>query len=142
MKAGRKNTRTLKRDFWAKGRIPKIMITEFASGRGTGRRSEFLPEPHGNMGDVSVIVVSGAWQSWRLTSPPRGLSELSLLGGLLPAPKHARAANMTKSLETQLLSSAVRLLFLSFTLPLAPNPASARRRGTRKEHRGSALRKR
>ena len=49
------------------------MITEFAPGRGMGRRSEFLPEPYGNMGDVSVIVVSGAWQSRRLTSLPRGL---------------------------------------------------------------------
>ena len=63
----------MKRDFGAKEKIPQIMITEFAPGRGMGRRSEFLPEPHGNMGDVSMIVVSGAWQSRRLTSPPRGL---------------------------------------------------------------------
>lgn len=85
------------RDFWAKERTPKIMITEFVSGRDMWTRSEFLTKPHGNKGDASVIAVSGAWQGRRLTSPPRGLSELRLLGGLLTASKDAGAANVTKS---------------------------------------------
>lgn len=39
--------RDLERDFWAKERTPKIMITEFVSGRGRAR-SEFLTKLHGN----------------------------------------------------------------------------------------------
>lgn len=81
------------------------MITEVVSGRGTWTRSQFLTRCQGNRGDVSVIVASRVWQSRRLTSPPRGPSELRLQGGLLTAPKEAGAANMTKrALEAEMLS--------------------------------------
>ena len=65
-----------------------------------------------------MIVTSRVWQSRRVTSLPRGPSELRLQGGLLTAPKEAGAANMMmkRALGAELLSSAVQLLFFSFTL--------------------------
>lgn len=85
------------------------MITEVVSGRGLWTSSQFLTKCHGNMGDVSVIVASRVWQSERLTSPPRGPSELRLQGGLLIAPKEVGAANMTKrALGAERLSWAVQ----------------------------------
>lgn len=42
------------------------------SQAGACARTKFLTKLHGNKGDVSVIVVSGAWQGRRLTSLPRG----------------------------------------------------------------------
>lgn len=63
------------------------MMTEVVSGRRMWTRSEFLTKLHGNMGDVSVIGASGAWQSRRLTSPPGGPRELRLQGAFSQAPK-------------------------------------------------------
>ena len=75
-------------------------------------------KPHGTKGDVSVIMAFGAWQSRKVTTPPRGSSELRLQGGLLTVPEDAGAANMTKGTwGTELLSSAVQLLSSSFMLP-------------------------
>lgn len=89
-------------------------------------RAELLTKPHGNTGDVSVIALSGAWQSRRLISPPRRPSELRLLGGLLTAPTDAGAANMTQRAPgAELLLSTVQLLFFSFTLLPAQTPTSA-----------------
>lgn len=72
------------------------MNTELVSGRAMWMRAEFLTKPHGNLGDISVPVLSGAWQSRRLTSSLRGPSELRLQGGPFTSPTDAAAANMTK----------------------------------------------
>lgn len=65
------------------------------------------------MGDVSVLVLSGVWQSRRLTSPPRGPSELRLL----IVPTDAGAANMTKrALGAELyIHYSIIVLFLHYS---------------------------
>lgn len=73
------------------------------------------------MGDVSVLVLSGVWQSRRLTSPLRGRGEPKLF--IVPA--DAGVANMTKrALGAELLVSAIQLLPFSSTLLPAQNPTS------------------
>lgn len=70
------------------------------------------------MGDVSVLVLSGVWQSRRLTSPLRGRGEPKLF----IVPTDAGVANMTKrALGAELLVSAIQLLPFSSTLLPAQN---------------------